>query len=57
MTGNNIEVLDVEESGDTTHIKIRTFQNKSIEKNPVIVMGLDRLQSEILITDTDALFN
>lgn len=53
MAGNNIEVLDVEESGDTTHIKIRTFQNKSSEKNPVIVIGLDRLQSEILITDTD----
>lgn len=53
MFGNNIEVLDVEESGNTTHIKIRTFQNKSIEKNPVIVIGVERLQPEILITDTD----
>lgn len=53
MAGNNIEVLDVTEYSGTTAIKIRTFYNKSTEKNPVIMIGLDRLQSEIVIMDTD----
>lgn len=53
MSGNNIEVLDVEEQGKTTIIKIRTFYNKSIEKNPVIAIGLNRLQPEIVIMDTN----
>ncbi|CDQ39162.1 MULTISPECIES: hypothetical protein [Virgibacillus] len=53
MAGNNIEVLDVEEYGNTTEIKIRTFYNNSVEANPVIAIGLNRVQSEIIITDTD----
>ncbi|RYG71188.1 hypothetical protein EU245_14920 [Lentibacillus lipolyticus] len=53
MAGNNIEVLDVEEYGNTTEIKIRTFYNKSVEANPVIAIGLNRVQPEIIITDTD----
>ncbi|WP_203364540.1 hypothetical protein [Bacillus sp. REN10] len=53
MAGNNIEVLDVTEDGDTTEIKVRTFYNESSEKNPTIVIGLDRVQSEIVIMDTN----
>jgi hypothetical protein len=53
MAGNNIEVLKVEDTGSTTQIMIRTFYNQSFEKNPVIMIGLDRLQPEIVIMDTD----
>lgn len=53
MAGNNIEVLDVKENGRTTEIKIRTFYNQSSEQNPVVIIGLDRLQSEIIIMDTN----
>lgn len=53
MAGNNIEVLEVKESGETTEIKIRTFYNQSLEPNPVIMIGLSRLQPEIIIMDTD----
>lgn len=53
MAGNNIEVLDVEEQGKTTIIKIRTFYNQSNEKNPVIAIGLSRVQPEIVIMDTN----
>lgn len=53
MAGNNIEVLNVEEYGDTTEIKIRTFYNQSSEKNPVIMIEIDRLQPEIIIMDTN----
>ncbi|WP_106497307.1 hypothetical protein [Lentibacillus sp. Marseille-P4043] len=53
MAGNSIEVLDVEEQGYTTHVKIRTFYDQSTEKNPMIMIGLDRLQKEVVITDTD----
>ena len=53
MAGNSIEVLDVIERGKTTEIKIRTFYNQSIEPNPVIMIGLNRLQPEVIIIDTD----
>lgn len=53
MAGNNIEVLAVEETGSTTNIKIRTFYNQSVEENPVIMIGLDRISSEVVIMDTD----
>jgi hypothetical protein len=53
MAGNNIEVLDVKEYGYTTEIKIRTFYNQSSEKNPTIMLGLNRLQPEIIIMDTN----
>lgn len=46
-------MLDVEENGSTTKIKIRTFYNQSNEKNPMIMIGLDRLQPEIVIIDTN----
>ncbi|MDM5292967.1 hypothetical protein QUF81_07120 [Peribacillus simplex] len=51
--GNSIEVLDVIENGGTTEIKVRTFYNQSTEKNPVIMMVLNRLQSDVVIMDTD----
>jgi hypothetical protein len=53
MKGNDIEVLDVEEQGHTTLIKIRSYYNQSDEKNPVIGIGLNRVQSEIVIMDTN----
>lgn len=54
MSGNTIEVLDVEEQrGYTTIIKIRTFYNQSNEKNPYITIGLNRAQDEIIVIDTD----
>ncbi len=53
MAGNNIEVLDVKEQGNTTIIEIRTFYNQSAEKNPWILIGLNRLKSEVVIMDTD----
>jgi hypothetical protein len=53
MADNNIEVLDVKEQGSTTVIKIRTFYNQSTEKNPWIMIGFNRLKSNIVIMDTD----
>ena len=54
MSGNNIEVLDVEEQrGYTTIVKIRTSYNQSNEKNPYITIGLNRAQDEIIVIDTD----
>lgn len=53
MAGNNIEVLNVKEQGDTTVIEIRTFYNQSTEKNPWIMIGFNRLKSNIVIMDTD----
>ncbi|MGG4469502.1 hypothetical protein ABER68_15825 [Paenibacillus alvei] len=53
MRGNTIELLDVENSNGRTEIKIRTNYNNSLEKNPFIVIGIDKIESEILITDTD----
>ncbi len=53
MAGNNIEVLDVTEYGNTTEIKVRTFYNKSPEQNPVVMIGLDRIQPEVVIMDTN----
>lgn len=53
MEGNDIEVLNVEEQGNTTLITIRSYYNQSNEKNPVIGIGLNRIQSEIVIMDTN----
>jgi hypothetical protein len=53
MAGDNIEVLEVKEDGNTTVIKVRTFYNRSDEKNPFIVVGLDRVQSDVVIEDTN----
>lgn len=53
MAGNNIEVLDVNERSGLTEINIRTFYNQSLEKNPFIMLVLNRVQDEIIIKDTD----
>ena len=53
MAGNNIEVLDVKEDGGTTVIQIRTFYNQSPDKNPYIMIGLNRLKQDVIIMDTD----
>ncbi len=53
MAGNNIEVLNVEEQTEKTIISVRTFYNKSTENNPSIIIGLDRIKSNIEIRDTN----
>ncbi|WP_051348457.1 YesK family protein [Peribacillus kribbensis] len=53
MAGDNIEILRVKEEGDTTKMLIKTFYNKSEERNPVIIIGLKRVQKNIVIMDTD----
>src|SRR5699024_6762085 len=53
MAGNNIEVLDVNERSGLTEINIRTFYNQSLEKNPFMMLVLNRVQDEIIIKDTD----
>ncbi|HHY71966.1 MAG TPA: hypothetical protein GX497_01820 [Bacillus bacterium] len=51
--GDNIEVLNIKEISGKTVIYIRTFYNKSEEKNPMIIIGLDRVMPEVEIRDTD----
>lgn len=53
MSGNTIELVDVENNNGRTEIKIRTNYNNSPEKNPYIVIGVNKVEPEILITDTD----
>jgi hypothetical protein len=53
MSGDNIEVLDVEEQNEKTVIRVRSFYNQSTEKNPTIIIGLDRIKSQVEIIDTD----
>ncbi|KYG26284.1 hypothetical protein ACU3L3_13520 [Priestia endophytica] len=53
IAGDNIEVPDVEEEGNTTVIKVKTFYNRSDEKNSFIAIGLDRVQSDVVIEDTN----
>jgi|SRR5690625_1017382 len=53
MAGNNIEVMDIEEVNGKTVINVKSFYNKSIEENPTIIIGLDRLKPTIEIQDTD----
>lgn len=53
MEGSNIEVLNVEEEYDKTIVKVKSFYNNSSEPNPFIIIGLDRIKSEIEVIDTD----
>lgn len=53
MSGNTIELVDVENRNGRTEIKIRTNYNNSTEKNPYILIGINKIEPEILITDTD----
>ncbi|MGM0941362.1 MAG: hypothetical protein ACQEWU_10425, partial [Bacillota bacterium] len=51
--GNNIEVLDVENKTGRTIINVRTFANQSSERNPSIIILLQKLEPDIVIKDTD----
>lgn len=53
MSRNTIELVDVENRDGCTEIKIRTNYNNSTEKNPYILIGINKVEPEILITDTD----
>ena len=53
MSGSTIELVDVENRNGRTEIKIRTNYNNSSEKNPYILIGINKVEPEILITDTD----
>ena len=53
MKGANLEVVSVENENDRTTIMVRSFSNGSTEANPTIMIGLDELKEEIIVTDTD----
>lgn len=52
-SGNSIEVMDIEELNSKTIIHVKSFYNKSVEKNPTVIIGVDRLNSEVEIRDVD----
>jgi hypothetical protein len=51
--GNNIEVLGIEKRGERSIVNIRTFDNKSSEKNPTIIIVTEKIEPNIEIKDTD----
>lgn len=51
--GNNIEVLGVEKRSGQTIVKIKTFENKSTEKNPSIIIYFEKLEPNMMVMDTD----
>ncbi|SNT56743.1 hypothetical protein SAMN05444672_1562 [Bacillus sp. OK838] len=51
--GNNIEVAGVEKQGDRTLINVKTFENQSTEKNPTIIIFLDKLGKNVVVKDAD----
>lgn len=53
MKNNNIEVLDISEEYDKTLIKVKTFSRNSVSENPYVIIGLDKVKSNIEIIDTD----
>lgn len=53
MKNNNIEVLDVTDEYDKTIIKVKTFSRNAVSKNPFVIIGLDKVKSNIEIIDTD----
>ncbi|MFE4814500.1 hypothetical protein ACFQ9Y_25845 [Peribacillus simplex] len=50
---NNIEVTGIEKQGDRTLINVKTFDNQSTEKNPTIIILLDKLGENVVVKDTD----
>ena len=53
LKGNSIEVLDVNERNGRTEIEVKSYYDQSTEKNPWIGIALNRIQDEMIITDTD----
>ena len=53
MKGSNLEVVSVEAENNRTTIMVRSFSNGSTEANPTIMIGLDELKDEVIVTDTD----
>ena len=53
MKGANLEVVSVENENERTTITVRSFSNGSTEVNPTIMIGLDELKEEVIVTDTD----
>lgn len=52
-TGTSIEVDDVEETNEKTVVHVRTTYNKSTEKNPTVIIGVDRLEPIVEVIDVD----
>lgn len=52
-SGTSIEVYDIEEMNGKTIIYVRTFYNKSTEKNPTVIIGVDRLKKITEVRDVD----
>lgn len=52
-TGTSIEVYDVEETNGKTIIHVRTIYNKSPERNPTVIIGVDRLEPIVEVRDVD----
>ncbi|GGH87766.1 membrane-bound ClpP family serine protease [Pullulanibacillus pueri] len=52
-TGDSLEVTNLKEQYEKTTLTVRSFYNKSTEKNPTIIVGVDRLQPHIEIRDVD----
>ena len=53
MKGSNLEVVNVENENNRTTITVRSFASGSPEANPTIMIGLNELKEEIIVTDTD----
>lgn len=51
--GNNIEVTSIKKQGNRTLINIRTFDNHSTEKNPTIMILLNKIGKNVVVKDTD----
>ncbi|EIT84876.1 hypothetical protein A374_14330 [Fictibacillus macauensis ZFHKF-1] len=51
--GNTIQVKSVKGQGDETVIEVSSTHNKSQEKNPWIMIGVDSLQSNVIVKDVD----
>lgn len=53
--GNNIELVGVEKRGKRIDVTVRTFENKSTENNPTILIFASKLKNdnELIVKDTD----
>ncbi|MGE7879759.1 hypothetical protein [Peribacillus muralis] len=51
--GNNIEVTGIEKQGDRTLINVKSFYNQSTEKNPTIIILVDKLGKNVVVQDAD----
>lgn len=53
MKNNNIEVLEISEEYGKTLLKVKSFSRNSVSENPYVIIGIDKVESNIEIVDTD----